>query len=141
MELVAGGEEHVGVGGHSVFLFFFVRGDEVVELFLGAFLAEDFDQAFLCVVFLVVEDEPAWGFGQASGDGEEHDGIDLHDYDGEAPGPLIGFAEVGGEEEIDQEGHVEAEDVGLEFLGEGSAASVIGGEFRGVDWHDGIDAT
>lgn len=141
MELRTGREEHIGVGNHAVLLFFLVRGDELVELFLGAFFAEDSNQALFGSVLLVAQDKPAGRFGQAGRDREEHDWIYLHDYDGKAPGPLVGFAELVRQEQVDSEGHVEAEDVGLEFLGQCGAARVVRGEFGRVDGHNSVDAT
>ncbi len=126
VELRAGREEHVGVGDHAVLLFLLVRGDELVELVFGTFFTEDSDQALPRFLFLVMQDEPAGRFGQAGRDCEEHDRIYLHDYDWKAPGPLVEFAELVRQEQVDGEGHVEAEDVGLEFLGKGSAAGVVG---------------
>lgn len=118
MELGAGRVKHVRVGSlQAVFLFLFVRGEEIVEVRLGIFFAKDFDQGFFGTVFLVVEDEPARRFGEAGRNGEEDDRVYLHDDDGETPGPLVGFAQIVGQDEVDQEGHIEAKDVGLEFLG------------------------
>ena len=141
VELVAGGIEHVGVAGHPILLLFLVGGDELVEVLLGAFLAVDPDHTLFRLFPFIVEDEPTWGLGQAGGDAEEHDGIDLHDDDGKTPGPLIRLAQVVGQEDIDQEGHVEAQDVGLKLLGEGGAAGVVVGEFGGVNGNDGVDAS
>ena len=89
---------------------------------------------------LVVEHEPARRLGQLRDDGEEDDGVDLHGDDGDAPGPLVVLAELVREQHVDDEGHVEAEDVGLEFLGQGDAARVVLLGFGAVDRDDGVGA-
>lgn len=38
-----------------------------------------------------------------------------------------------GNQHVDDECHVQAENVGLEFLGEGSATLIIGGKLAAVD--------
>lgn len=64
----------------------------------------------------------------------------MHTDDGNTPSPLVLLPQQAGDEEVDGEGHIEAENVGLELLRHGLAASIVFTKLGAVDWDHGVDA-
>ena len=125
--------EHVDVADLTLFLLFLVGFDHGVEKVVGLFFAEDVDQTVLCFVIVAVENVPSRGLWEPGDHSEEEDWVDVHDDDGETPCPLVIFTQDVGQDDIDDEGHVQSKNVGLEFLGQCCASGFVGGEFGTVD--------
>jgi hypothetical protein len=92
-------------------------------------------------VILFPKDVPARRLRELRNDGEKYDEVDLHGDDWYPPGPIAFLSKVVSEDHVEDEGHVETEYIGLEFLCKGHAAGVVFLRFGGVDGDNGVSAT
>lgn len=141
MELGARRPQHVGVRDGAIFLLPLMRVRQVGDPAVDLVRAKGGGDCFLCSVVLTVHDEPAGGLREEIDAGEEGGRVDLHDDDGGSPGPLGGFAQLMRDDQVDDEGHVEAQDVGLEFLGERHSPRIVVGQFAAVHRDHGVDSS
>ena len=141
MELVAGGPQHVTPRSSSFFHLLVTSFCELLESIVHFFFAKDCSYRFLGFVVLFMKNVPPGRLRELCDDCEEYDWIYLHGEDRYPPGPLVLLSEVVGEDEIEDECHIETEDVGLELLCERHAARVVFLRFGGVNGDHGVSTT
>jgi hypothetical protein len=129
------------VGSTSFFHLLVTRFCELLESVVHFIFAKDSCDALLGAVVLFAEDVPTRSLRKLVDDCEQYDRVDLHGHDGYSPGPFVFLPKVVSEDYIENERHVEAEYIGLEFLRKCHAAGVVFLRFGGVDRDNGVGTT
>ena len=141
MKLAARWVQHVSPRSTSVFHLLVMRFRELLEFVLHFLFAKDSSYGMFGLVVFFMKNVPTGRFRELGDDCKEYDWVYLHRDDGHSPGPLVLFSKVVGEDYVEDEGHVETKYVGLEFLREGHATSIVFLRFGGVDRNNSIGTT
>lgn len=141
VELGARRPQHVRIADRPILLFLLLRFEQFPDPVFDDILSKYPSDGRHRSVLFTVEDKPTRSLWEQIRPSEKQHGIYLHDDDRRPPRPLVPLAQLMRHQHVDDKGHVQTKDVGLELLGKGGPTFIIGGEFAAVDRYHGIDTS